>query len=146
MDEGESEMQPLKLVLIFKILLTFALWSLPLLLFPAGWLVAIGFPDPGDSIAFVRLLGAAYLALGVGYVLGYRDLEKEKDVSNVVTVGMVSNGLACIILLIFGVLGRWHDWGILARAFMWGSAIATGLITAGLVAFCPRDTKGDKSA
>lgn len=126
-------MQPLKLVLIAKILLTFALWSLPLLLFPAAWLVAIGFPNPGDSISFVRLLGAAYLSLGVGYVLGYRDLGQKKDIGNVVTVGIVSNGLACIILLMFGILGRWHDWGILARAFMWGSAIATGIITVSLV-------------
>jgi hypothetical protein len=137
-------MQPLKLVLIFKILLTFALWSLPLLLFPTGWLIAIGFPDPGDSIAFVRLLGAAYLSLGVGYVLGDRDLEKEKDISNVVTVGIVSNGLAGIILLIFGVLGKWQGWGIWAQAFMWGSAIATGLISTGLIVFMPKSTKMNK--
>lgn len=142
MDEGESEMQPLKLVLKFKIVLTFALWSLPLLLFPAGWLTALGFPDPGDSIAFVRLLGAAYLALGVGYVLGYRDFGEQKDIGNTVTVGIVSNGLACLILIIFGILGKWQDWGILVRAFMWGSAIATGLITTGLIVFMPKGTKG----
>lgn len=134
-------MQPLKLVLIFKILLTFAFWSLPLLVLPAEWLMAIGFPDPGDSIAFVRLLGAAYLSLDVGYVLGYRDLGEEKDIGNVITVGIVSNGLACIILIIFGISGKWQDWGILARAFMWGSAIATGLITAGLIIFLPRKAK-----
>lgn len=75
-------MQPLKLVLIFKIVLTFALWSLPLLVLPADWLMAIGFPDQGDSIAFVRLLGAAYLALGVGYGLCYRDFGEEKDIAN----------------------------------------------------------------
>jgi hypothetical protein len=134
-------MQSLKLVLKFKIVLTFALWSLPLLLFPAGWLIAIGFPDPGDSIAFVRLLGAAYLSLGVGYILGYRDLGQQKDIGNTVIVGIVSNGLACVILLIFGILGRWHDWGIWARAFMWGSAIATGLITTGLIIFMPKGAK-----
>lgn len=56
--------------------------------------------------------------------------------------GIVSNGLACLILIIFGILGKWQDWGILARAFMWGSAIATGLITTGLIVFMPKGTKG----
>lgn len=137
-------MQPLKLVLIFKILLTFALWSLPLLMFPVAWLTALGFPNPGDSIVFVRLLGAAYLSLDVSYVLGYRDLGDQKDIGNVIAVGVVSNGLACCILLILGILGRWHDWGIWARAFMWGSVIATGLITAGLIVYMPKSMKTNK--
>ena len=125
-------MQPLKLVLLFKIFLTFVFWSLPLLLFPPTWLVAVGFLDPGAAIVFVRLLGAAYFTLGVCYILGFRDLGKGKDISNVVTVGIVSNGLACAILVAFGALGRWNNWGIGAQAFMWGSAIATGFIIAGL--------------
>ena len=125
-------MEPLKLVLLFKILLTFGFWSLPQLLFPSAWLMRIGFPAPDAGSIFVRLLGAAYLTLGVGYVLGYRDLGEGKDIANVVPVGIISNGLACIILLIFGILGRWNDWGILAQVFMWGSAVATVLITLGL--------------
>ncbi|MBW4548165.1 MAG: hypothetical protein KME25_27545 [Symplocastrum torsivum CPER-KK1] len=126
-------MQALKLVLLFKILLTFVFWSLPLLVFPPSWLMAIGFLHPGAAIVFIRLLGAAYFTLGMGYVLGYRDLGEGKDIGNVVTVGIISNGLACIILLIFGMLGRWNDWGMLAQAFMCGSAVATGLITLGLI-------------
>jgi hypothetical protein len=125
-------MQPLKLVLLFKIFLTFVFWSLPLLLFPPTWLIAVGFLDPGAAIVFVRLLGAAYFTLGVCYILGFRDLGEGKDISNVVTVGLVSNGLACAILVAFGALGRWNNWGIGAQAFMWGSAIATGFIIAGL--------------
>ena len=138
-------MQPLKLVLLFKIFLTFAFWSLPLLVFPPTWLIAIGFLDPGAAIAFVRLLGAAYFALGVVYILGFRDLSEDKDIGNVVTVGIVSNGLACAILLTFGVLGQWNNWGIGAQAFMWGSAIATGLISAGLLVSMPRNVKPSKS-
>lgn len=125
-------MKPLKFVLLSKILLTFAAWSLPQLVFPLSWLMAIGFPAPGTASVFVRLLGAAYLALGVGYVLGYRDLSEGKQIANVVSVGIISNSLACIILLIFGILGSWNDWGMLAQVFMWGSAAATGLITLGL--------------
>lgn len=137
-------MQPLKLVLLFKIFLTFACWSLPLLLFPPTWLVALGFLDPGAAIVFVRLLGAAYFSLGVGYILGFRDLGEGKDISNVLTVGIISNGLACAILVAFGGLDRWNTWGIGAQAFMWGSAIATGLITTGLLVFMPKNAKASK--
>ena len=126
-------MKPLQLVLLFKIILTFGLWSVPLLGFPSSWLIAIGFPNPEATIVFIRLLGAAYFALGAGYVLGYCDFSRNKDIGNTVTVGIISNGLACTILLIFGILGSWSDWGIWVQAFMWGSAVATGLITFGLV-------------
>jgi hypothetical protein len=139
-----NKMVPLKLVLLFKIFLTFAFWSLPLLVFPPSWLIAIGFLDPGAAIVFVRLLGAAYFALGMGYILGYRDFGEGKDIGNVVRVGIVSNGLACFILLTFGILGKWNDWGIGAQAFMWGSAISTGLITTGLFVATPKGVKAGK--
>lgn len=134
-------MQPLKLVLLFKIFLTFAFWSLPLLVFPPSWLIAVGLPDLGAAIVFVRLLGAAYFALGMGHILGYRDLGEGKDIDNVVKVGIISNGLACAVLLTFGVLGQWDDWGMGAQAFMWGSTIATGLITTGLLVSTPKSAK-----
>jgi hypothetical protein len=141
-----NKMVPLKLVLRFKIFLTFAFWSLPLLVFPPSWLIAIGFLDPGAAIVFVRLLGAAYFALGLEYILGYRDLGEGKDIDNVVKVGIVSNGLACAILITFGVLGQWNDWVIGAQAFMWGSAIAAGLITTGLFVAMPKGAKAAKGA
>jgi hypothetical protein len=125
-------MESLKLVLLFKILLTFIFWSLPQIVFPPSWLIAIGFPDPGAMIVFMRLLGSAYFALDVGYVLGYRTLGEGKDIGNVVAVGIISNSLACIVLLIFGIQGRWNDWGTLAQVFMWGSTVVTGLIVLGL--------------
>jgi hypothetical protein len=130
-------MYPLKLVLLSKIFLTFTFWSLPLIVIPFSWLMVIGFPNPCESIIFVRLYGAANFALGVGYILGYIDLDKGKDVNNVITVGTISNGLACILLMMFGIPGGWNNWGILAKIFMWASAISTGLITVGLLIFNP---------
>lgn len=109
---------PLKLVLLSKIFLTFTCWSLPLIVLPSSWSIAIGFPDPGASIVFVRLYGAANFALGVGYILGYFDFAGGKNVDNVITVGAISNSLACIILAIFGVRYGWNDWGILAQIFI----------------------------
>lgn len=138
-------MEPLQLVLLVKIILTFGLWSAPLLIFPSSWLMAMGFPNLEPVIVFIRLLGAAYFALGIGYVLGFCDSVKNRDIGNVVTVGIISNGLACAILLIFSILGQWSDWGIWAKAFMWGSIIATGLITLGLLVSPPIVRESSKS-
>lgn len=44
-------------------------------------------------------------------------------------VGIVSNGLACVMLVYFGFQGTWSTWSNVAAYCMWGSAIFTGLIT-----------------
>lgn len=126
-------MQILKLVLEIKILVTLVIWSLPLIIFRPSWLILIGFPNPGELIIFIRLLGAAYFSLTIGYILGYLDLMKGGNIENTITVGIVSNFLACIILMIYGVLGKWANWGKYAKIFMWGSIVATGAITVGLI-------------
>jgi hypothetical protein len=124
----------LKLVLQIKILITLVAWSLPLVILRPSFFMMVGFPDPKELIIFIRLLGAAYFSLVIGYILGYLDLGRGESIDNTVIVGIVSNLLACIILLINGVLGKWKNWGMLAKIYMWGSVIATGGITAGLVA------------
>jgi hypothetical protein len=82
---------------------------------------------------FLRLLGAAFLALVVGYTSGLRRLGRGEDVRNVVWIGITSNGLASSILLLSGMTGGWNEWGILAQSYMWVSAFATALLTLGLV-------------
>jgi hypothetical protein len=119
-------------VLWVKVLFTLTFWSLPLLAFPASWFVRIGMPEPRPML-FLRLLGAAFLALVVGYVSGILGLSRGDDVRDIVWVGITSNGLASLILFFFGFTGAWKEWKRLARIFMWGSAFATALITLGLV-------------
>jgi hypothetical protein len=93
----------LLIVLLIKILVTLFFWSFPLLLLPISYLERIGIPSTTSSV-FIRLLGAAYTALLVGYILAVGDLRRNRNVSNTVWVGIVSNGLACIIL--FWILWR----------------------------------------
>ncbi len=64
-------MNALSWVFIFKIAATVLVWCLPLLLLPADWIEALGFP-PQNSYMFARMLGWAYLALCVGYAFGLR--------------------------------------------------------------------------
>ena len=82
---------------------------------------------------FLRLLGAAFLALVVAYISGLHELGRGDDVRNIVWVGITSNGLASLILLLYGIAGAWTQWGLLARSYMWVSAFATASITLALV-------------
>jgi hypothetical protein len=84
-------------------------------------------------MVFLRLLGAAFLALVVGYLSGILGLSRGDDIRDIIWVGITSNGLASLILFYFGFTGAWKEWRRLARIYMWGSAFATALITIGLV-------------
>ena len=135
-------MRGLAFVLRAKITITIVAWAFPLLLLPASVLVGLGFPLPTPEV-FLRLLGMAYLALVLGYFLGLRQTQSGVYPMATVWVGILSNGGACVVLMIYAALGAWADWGPLAQLFMWGSLLSTGAITAGLVAFGPLATRGD---
>lgn len=125
-------MTALSIVLLIKILFTLIFWCIPLLFFPASLFFYLGIPEP-QPIIFVRLVGAAYLALALGYIFGFNALHQGKNIQDVVWVGIVSNGLASILLFVYGTRGIWSEWGNFAQFYMWGSAIVTGLITFGLL-------------
>jgi hypothetical protein len=125
-------MNPLKIVLTVKIIFTALVWALPLLFIPKHAARCLGIPVP-QPILFTHLLGAAFLALLAGYILGLLDLNQGKDVSNTVWVGIISNGVAFLLLLIFA--GQWRRWRTKAEIYMWSSTIMTLLITLGLIVF-----------
>jgi hypothetical protein len=120
----------LEVVLWIKIALT-VVWAVPLLLGPDCVFRALGFPPPEPRV-FTRLLGAAFVALLVGYLQGVQALARGEHPAGTVVVGMVSNGLACALLTGHGLAGAYSRWGGGARWFMRGSAFATGFVTLGL--------------
>lgn len=117
-----------------KIAITAVFWCLPLLIFPASWFVALGVPSP-EPIFIARLLGAAYLALLVGYYEGLRSLAKGESPLPVMHMGITSNGFAAVLLAYFGATGAWSSWGVGASAFMWLSTLGAFSIAASLVRF-----------
>ena len=125
-------MNNLSKVFVFKIAITIFAWCIPFLLFPPYVLKLIGLPDQQPSYMFIRLLGWAYIALCVGYYFGLQASLAGKRSMSAIWVGIVSNGGASLYMLYFGLAGTWVDWGILFQGLAWGSAVATGLITAGL--------------
>jgi hypothetical protein len=123
----------LERVFVVKIAVTAAAWAGPLLLTPARWLEAAGLPHEARPVA--RLLGWAYLALGVGYVLGLRELRAGGRATSAVAVGIVSNGGAAALLTWFGLTGAWAGWHPLVRIATWASAAVTLAIALGLYWF-----------
>lgn len=120
-------------VLAVKIVVTAIFWCAPLLASPTALYAAFGIPQP-VPILFPRLLGAAYLALMVVYWHGWADLRVGRHPRAAVRAGVVSNGLAAILLALHGAAGEWNDWGWAGRAYMWASLAAAAGITAGLLA------------
>ena len=126
-----------QLALISKILLTL-FWFFPLLFLSKNRLEELGVPEI-NPLVFVRLLGAAFFALLVGYVLGLYDLTQGRFPKNTVVVGIASNGLASLILIYFIAAGRLNEWQGIARTAMKASMVLTGLITVSLIAGLIKD-------
>ena len=127
-------MNNLSKVFVFKIAATLIVWCLPLILMPASWIEAAGFPKQ-ESYMFVRMLGWAYLALCVGYWFGLKASLAGKRALGHIWVGIISNAGACICLSYYGAVGTWALWGGLIRFVGWGSVAATFAITLGLFLF-----------
>jgi hypothetical protein len=132
MSFGGGERVQLTDVLLAKIAITLVLWCPPLLFFPPSWFKRLGVPAP-EPIVFARLLGAAFLALVVVYWHGWTESRPGNVPAVVVRAGLVSNGLAALILTGYGLAGYWREWGRVGRAYMWVSAAAAAGITAGLL-------------
>lgn len=127
-------MKGLKLALQGKIVLTAIFWCIPLLTFPPSLFVRWGMPAP-EPMLFVRLLGVAYFALLVGYYYGIGTIKTGGDITPVLSMGIVSNGLAFLTIALYGFGGRFSAWGGGARAFMWISALGALTMAANLLWF-----------
>lgn len=96
----------------------------------------VGMPKPQPQpMLFARLLGAAFLALVVGYWFGLAEVERQVFPRSAVWAGIVSNGLASLLLFKSGFAGEWKGWSAKARVYLWGSALVTMFVTLGL-AYC----------
>jgi hypothetical protein len=127
-------MSHLSKVFVVKIGATVVFWCIPLILFPAAILEAVGFPEQA-SYMFVRMLGWAYLALCVGYAFGLKASLAGQFALGPIWVGIVSNGGACLYLSFFGLSGAWSSWGGFVQFVLWSSVVATAAITGGLYWF-----------
>ena len=121
----------LRRTLAAKTLLTLALWAVPALFLPAAWFPLLGIPEPPlAQLVFVRLLGAAYVGLCVGYAIAWRSPARHPGA---VLVGVVSNGLSALAILSVGSAGGFDSWSPLGAAYIWGSCLVAAGIAIALV-------------
>lgn len=112
-----------------KIAATLLLWVLPLLALPYAWLGALGFQIPEPQF-YARLLGAAYAALVVGYYGGLEQLRRDELPTNIIRMGIVSNGAAAAILSL--VLLWFPPANLLTGAYFYASLLLVTGIALGL--------------
>lgn len=94
----------------------------------------MGLPVP-EPMIFIRLLGAAYLALTVTYSVGLIEIKRGGPATQAIWTGIISNGLACAILTFYGFTGAWSTWGMQGQLIMWSSVILTLFITILLIPY-----------
>jgi hypothetical protein len=110
-------------LLAVAILVTLIAWAMPALLLPPPWFPALGVPEPPlELLVFVRLWGAACVALVVGYALAWRTPIRHPGA---ILVGIVGNGLAAIVIVSVGASGGFATWPVLGSVYIWVSAIVT---------------------
>jgi hypothetical protein len=106
-------MPMLRKVLGFKIVVSLLLWVLPLLFLPEGLFPELGIPTwtPAATI-FVRLLGAAYLAILTIEVWSF--MAPHERPAGIVT-GIISSGGASMILWHYVFYGELYNWEVLGK-------------------------------
>ncbi len=92
----------LDLVLAVKIAATGLFVALPLLVFPSPMIAGI-LKLEGEAIAWMRLYGVAVLALLVGYSFGFSQITGPELPIGILCMGIVSNGLGCMVLVATGL-------------------------------------------
>jgi hypothetical protein len=135
----------LAILLKSKIILTIAMWAIPLLIFPKSIFEWIGIPFPEPAI-FLRLLGVSYIALCIGYGWGMVLLNRGENPFGILLMGMVSNGFACILIIFFGITGTYKDWSLLGKIYIYLSAGITGSITLLLILLSRKQKQNHKTA
>lgn len=122
----------LRRVLLVKILVTILVWGLPALLGPMSLLAFLKVPVPEDPI-YLRLFGGAATAWGVAYWFAYRDPLRNVAI---VKAGLIDNALPTLVVVVLGITRG------ISSAFIWVSALLTGLFFVAFLLLMPREEEG----
>lgn len=87
-----------------------------------------------EPILFMRLLGTAYLGLSTMYAFGLTRAYRGDDVTDVVVIGLVCNGMAAAIVWRYALGGMFAGWSSFSRGFTYASGLVLTALTLGLLA------------
>lgn len=119
-------MRKVILLLWIKIIGTALLAALPMLLTPEPAYRWLGFPE--QPMLFLRLYALSTIALLVGYYGGIEQARRGEFPRGVLRMGLVSNGGQGLAIVLFGAMGAFTAWGVLAQLMMW----SVGLFVVGI--------------
>jgi len=121
----------LRKILAVKIALSFVFWILPLLLLPAGFFPELGIPTwtPAAKV-FLRLLGAAYLAIAIVETWGFFDAARRPGA---VLAGLASSAGASIVLWHDIFYGELWNWAVLGKVLVSIWLVLHGVFTVALL-------------
>lgn len=125
----------LRKVLLIKASLTLVFWVLPLLFLPAAYFPDLGIPTwtPAANV-FLRLLGAAYLAISLVELWGFVDASHRRSAT---LLGIVSSGVTSLVLcrdIFYGELWNWgvFGWFLMLMWLLFFTVFAIALLVTGL--------------
>ena len=124
-------MKSLKYLYLVKIIGTLIFWALPLLIFGNEFFKSIGINI--NTMLPLRLLGWAYIALCVGYWIGYKNVKIGQYNLAPIWAGIFSNGGATLIILFYSFNDLNQIKIIYHQIFLVGSAVFTAYVTTHLV-------------
>ena len=118
-------------IIALKIVVTLSCWSFPLLVAPGFFLTQAGLAWPANSL-LLSLLGWAYAALCVGYGHGFLQARKGVREKGILTMGVASNGGACLIMLVYALTGMAPELTLFGNVIALGSVVFTGFFAVSL--------------
>jgi hypothetical protein len=122
----------LRKVLAVKIVLVLIFWILPLLLLPTGLFPELGIPTWTTAAnVFLRLLGAAYLAIAVVETWGFFDAAHRPSA---VLAGLASSAGASFVLWHDIFYGELWNWAVLGKVLISIWLLLHGVFTIALLA------------
>lgn len=122
----------LRRVLFVKVFVTILAWGLPALVAPLSTLALLRIPIPEDPL-YLRLFGGAATAWGVAYWFAYKDPLRNVAI---LKAGLVDNALPTLAILFLGITQG------ISSAFVWLSALLTGLFFFSFWLLMPREEAG----
>ena len=107
--------------------------TIPVLFLPHALLVRYRLPV-AEPVLFLRLMGAAFLGLSTMYAFGLARAYRGEDATDVMVIGIVTDGMASAIIWRYALGGMLDQWPSPTRSILYAAAAGLTALSLGLLA------------